>query len=307
MGDVFISYEKEVVVEKENFMVNGGYRWGYNTQERVDEVSGKGNHYTAEFWQYDPRLGRRWNIDPMSFKYPWQSPYVAFNNNPIFYNDPLGLEGEEPKDGDTRVENGRNEVYVDGSWGYDASGGEEVEVVGKESNSIDRKLKEIESTLKPDRLSKDNYRNPFVISQGVKYVNNYLWGNKLISDDATDSDASAIDGNSTGSIDVTGLNTLRPGTPLSDLFDLFNLLLPKNNQSSNTNERPNYVMEIGIDADTIYEITGRGKVLRVDSSYLNPITNEIRKNTDHRIIITVDGDTVIIESMIKKGPKKIYE
>lgn len=283
------------------------YRYGFGGQEKDNEIYGPGNSYTAEFWQYDPRLGRRWNIDPMSFKYPWQSPYVAFNNNPIFYNDPLGLEGEEPKDGDTRTNNGRSEVYAGGSWGYDASGGEEVEVVGKESNSIDRKLKEIESTLKPDRLSKDNYRNPFVISQGVKYVNNYLWGNKLISDDATDSDASAIDGNSTGSIDVTGLNTLRPGTPLSDLFDLFNLLLPKNNQSSNTNERPNYVMEIGIDADTIYEITGRGKVLRVDSSYLNPITNEIRKNTDHRIIITVDGDTVIIESMIKKGPKKIYE
>ncbi len=69
------------------------YRYGFGGQEKDDEVSGIGNSYTAEFWQYDSRLGRRWNIDPMSAKYPWQSPYATFNNNPIFFIDPLGLEG----------------------------------------------------------------------------------------------------------------------------------------------------------------------------------------------------------------------
>ena len=47
-----------------------------------------GNSYTAEFWQYDPRLGRRWNIDPKSN--PSISSYAAFENNPIFYIDPKG-------------------------------------------------------------------------------------------------------------------------------------------------------------------------------------------------------------------------
>jgi len=59
--------------------------------EKDDEINGEGNSYTAEFWQYDPRLGRRWNVDPLT--YPWQSSYAAFNNNPIYYIDPLGLEG----------------------------------------------------------------------------------------------------------------------------------------------------------------------------------------------------------------------
>jgi len=27
-------------------------------------------------------------------KYPHQSPYAAFNNNPIFFADPTGLEGD---------------------------------------------------------------------------------------------------------------------------------------------------------------------------------------------------------------------
>ncbi|NBC82333.1 MAG: hypothetical protein GVY19_03030 [Bacteroidetes bacterium] len=41
--------------------------------------------YTAEYWMYDARLGRRWNIDPVT--YPWQTSYAAFNNNPIYFID----------------------------------------------------------------------------------------------------------------------------------------------------------------------------------------------------------------------------
>jgi hypothetical protein len=33
------------------------------------------------------------SIDPLAAKYPHQSPYTAFNNNPIYYNDPDGKEG----------------------------------------------------------------------------------------------------------------------------------------------------------------------------------------------------------------------
>jgi hypothetical protein len=65
------------------------YRYGgAGGQEKVDEISGVGNHYTAAYWEYDPRLGKRWNTDPV-FQ-PWQSPYATFNNNPIYYIDPDG-------------------------------------------------------------------------------------------------------------------------------------------------------------------------------------------------------------------------
>ena len=73
----------------------GGYRYGFNGQEKDDEVVGSGNSYTAEFWQYDPRLGRRWNIDPVID--PAQSPYACFNNNPIQYSDPNGAEPGDDK------------------------------------------------------------------------------------------------------------------------------------------------------------------------------------------------------------------
>jgi RHS repeat-associated protein len=65
-----------------------GYRFGFQGQEKDDEVYGAGNLYYAQFWQYDARLGRRWNIDPKSITS--ESPYVAFRNNPIKNVDPDG-------------------------------------------------------------------------------------------------------------------------------------------------------------------------------------------------------------------------
>ena len=71
-----------------------GYRYGFGTQEKDDEIYGAGNSYTAEYWEYDPRLGRRWNIDPIIK--PWESPYTTFSNNPILFNDPSGLNSDKP-------------------------------------------------------------------------------------------------------------------------------------------------------------------------------------------------------------------
>jgi len=66
------------------------YRFGYNGQEKVNEIAGVGNHNTAEFWEYDTRLGRRWNLDPQYKKMPALSPYSTFNLNPVIYNDKKG-------------------------------------------------------------------------------------------------------------------------------------------------------------------------------------------------------------------------
>ncbi|WP_343631147.1 RHS repeat-associated core domain-containing protein [Fluviicola sp.] len=68
------------------------YRYGYNGMEKDKEMHGEGNSYTTEFRQYDPRLGRWLSLDPLMGEFPWMSPYVAFDNNPILYIDPYGLE-----------------------------------------------------------------------------------------------------------------------------------------------------------------------------------------------------------------------
>ncbi len=69
------------------------YRYGFNGMEKVDELKGSGNHYTAPFWEYDPRVVRRWNID--SVVKHWESPYAVFHNNPIYFTDPQGDDPPE--------------------------------------------------------------------------------------------------------------------------------------------------------------------------------------------------------------------
>jgi hypothetical protein len=54
----------------------------------VNEIAGVGNHNTAKFWEYDTRLGRRWNLDPVETD--GVSQYVTNSNDPINNYDPEG-------------------------------------------------------------------------------------------------------------------------------------------------------------------------------------------------------------------------
>jgi RHS repeat-associated protein len=63
------------------------YRYSHNDQEKEDEIYTHAQ--SAEYWMYDARIGRRWNIDPIVDESV--SPYAAFANNPILLDDPDGL------------------------------------------------------------------------------------------------------------------------------------------------------------------------------------------------------------------------
>ncbi|MFM7014726.1 MAG: RHS repeat-associated core domain-containing protein [Bacteroidota bacterium] len=64
------------------------YRRGFNGMEKGDEVKGKGNSYTTEFRQMDPRVGRWFSIDPVTK--PTFGLYNSMSNNPIIRIDPWG-------------------------------------------------------------------------------------------------------------------------------------------------------------------------------------------------------------------------
>jgi hypothetical protein len=85
-------YPFGMMQEGRQFVGGMGYRYGFGAQESDNEVSGRGNSYTAEFWQYDSRLGRRWNLDPVFCE--GISSYAVNNLNPICISDPKGAEGE---------------------------------------------------------------------------------------------------------------------------------------------------------------------------------------------------------------------
>lgn len=64
------------------------YRYGINGQEKETEITGIASHSSAEYWMYDSRIGRRWEMDPITLSS--DSPYSTFLNNPVVFSDPKG-------------------------------------------------------------------------------------------------------------------------------------------------------------------------------------------------------------------------
>ena len=71
---------------------SNSYRYGFQGQEKDDELKGEGNSLNYTFRMHDPRVGRFFAPDPLSKSYPWNSPY-AFSENRVI--DGVELEGLE--------------------------------------------------------------------------------------------------------------------------------------------------------------------------------------------------------------------
>ena len=73
--------------------------------------------YSADWREYDSRLGRWLSKDPVVK--PWESPYAGFANNPIVFVDPSGLDSKpkNPKEGEIYQDNaGNDHKYHNGEW-----------------------------------------------------------------------------------------------------------------------------------------------------------------------------------------------
>jgi RHS repeat-associated protein len=68
------------------------YRYGFQGQEKDDEIKGEGNSLNYTFRMHDPRIGRFFAVDPLTREYPHNSPY-AFSENKVIAS--IELEGLE--------------------------------------------------------------------------------------------------------------------------------------------------------------------------------------------------------------------
>ena len=69
-----------------SFSAGSKYRYGFNGQENCDEIAS--GLTTAMYWEYDSRIGRRWNVDPKPET--GMSSYSTFFCNPIVNVDIFG-------------------------------------------------------------------------------------------------------------------------------------------------------------------------------------------------------------------------
>jgi len=68
------------------------YRYGFQGQEKDDELKGEGNSMNYTFRMHDTRIGRFFAIDPLTKSYPWYTPYSFSGNKVIAFTELEGLE-----------------------------------------------------------------------------------------------------------------------------------------------------------------------------------------------------------------------
>jgi RHS repeat-associated protein len=68
------------------------YKYGFQGQERDDEMKGNGNSLNYKYRMHDPRIGRFFAVDPMAREYSYNSPYAFSENCVIQYVELEGLE-----------------------------------------------------------------------------------------------------------------------------------------------------------------------------------------------------------------------
>lgn len=73
--------------------VRSSYLYGFNAQEKDDEIKGSGNSLNFKYRMYDPRIARFFATDPLEKEYPHWSPYQFAGLTPIWARE---LEGLEP-------------------------------------------------------------------------------------------------------------------------------------------------------------------------------------------------------------------
>lgn len=84
-----------------SFAPSDGYRYGFQGQEKDDEVKGEGNSINYKYRMHDPRIGRFFAVDPLTAQYPHNSPY-AFSENVVI--DHVELEGLEKIQYQTKID-----------------------------------------------------------------------------------------------------------------------------------------------------------------------------------------------------------
>lgn len=100
------------------------YRYGFQGQERDDEMKGAWNSINYAYRMHDPRVGRFFAVDPLYFLFPYNSQY-AFSENRLI--DAYEIEGLENSKGSWKEQNSihasdlKKYGQYNRDWGYGES------------------------------------------------------------------------------------------------------------------------------------------------------------------------------------------
>ena len=140
------------------------YRFGFNGIEKVNELKGIGNHYTALYGEYDPRNVWRWNQDPKPTV--GESPYSMFHGNPIWHSDVL-LDTARPLTTGLLREKARSAGASGTGVNFNRQAGKMFEGVSLASQGLNENKKRYQSN---ERRKATGGKSGEVIPDGVRGV-----------------------------------------------------------------------------------------------------------------------------------------
>src|SRR5690606_19574428 len=106
---------------------SGGYRYGFGSHEKIDEVYGSDNVVDMGDRWLDVRLGRTHKLDRHKGNYSAISPYAYALNSPLLFNDPDGKDARVTVQKDP---NGGGKIIISST----------VYITGKNANSFNADL-----------------------------------------------------------------------------------------------------------------------------------------------------------------------
>ncbi len=121
---------------------SNSYRYGFQGQEKDDELKGEGNSLNYTFRMHDPRVGRFFATDPLFRQYAYNSPY-AFSENRII--DGVELEGLELQNIKSKIKRW---------WG---DGAKSLPI--QKPDSGDMQLQSYKVTVEKSKVNLDNLKN----------------------------------------------------------------------------------------------------------------------------------------------------
>ncbi|QYS87787.1 hypothetical protein JJC03_03745 [Flavobacterium oreochromis] len=246
------------------------YRYGFQGQEKDDELKGEGNYINFTYRGHDPRVGRFFAVDPLTKEYPHYSPYSFSGNKPIQYRELEGLE-EAVTTFSYQTIRGSSKMKIIGADLTINNTKRRNEVIFMVVNGNKYRANSYETTTGRDRGRKDDFNGNF---SGIKTLN--------------DKDLSAILGYADFVFEVFGGTDSKEQTVIHEsnaspwksksklldfknsIYDLMgideNSLIGIDGVAYNANEVGNYLWgmileEAGVilDANTIAELETRGR------------------------------------------------
>ena len=258
------------------------YQFGFNSQEKdFDIIEGM---YGAEFWEYDSRICRRWNLDPVV--YASISGYACFLGNPIYFADPSGASafgnffkaiGNFFKKVWTSAHDAKYNIgYAKTVWGKVwttiKKGASTVgNFMGKVGKSIGSYFKELGSDIANDftnGFTKEEWHN---LKRDIKSIGKLKDGVQEYAKNDDIKNSTASNGNPSSTFDLSGL---------LKIFDLYSNMpeKPENNLENlkNLNEANDKALEVANEKEN-------------DETILPQTDETVKKNVKKQVKIITHG------------------